>query len=251
MVAGVERVFAKRALQHTVMPEEYRLMERFVDRIQRRLAAERDESRKVRLAEIAAVKATLPAGAFQIPVSDLDLPDALIDALNPLGNAGEIMLRFLIDEARLHKMLRNAPEDAMVRVQSVLDDLALVLFSEAEAETKPVPASAETVAATTPVAAIGDPAVAEAPIEVVDFADALADADAAAERARRAKSRLDEGGDEVIAFDDEDADPDDLDKKGGKKKKKGRYLEYDEERGVVVKKRRKGAGGDDWGGWEE
>ncbi|MCS7070525.1 MAG: transcription termination factor NusA, partial [Anaerolinea sp.] len=71
MVAEVRRIMDKIAAKRVVMPEEFTYLARFADQAQRRIMQVREQARQKRLAEINAVKATLPAGAFAMPVEDL------------------------------------------------------------------------------------------------------------------------------------------------------------------------------------
>src|SRR5690606_5645205 len=109
LLTDVVAIMEKKAANRVVTPEDYRLLNHFADIVERRLQAMREEARQARLAEINAVKSTLPQFAFTVPVQDLDLPDNMIEALQPLENVGEIMLRFLIDEGRLRRLLGGGP----------------------------------------------------------------------------------------------------------------------------------------------
>lgn len=121
LIAEVRRILEKRANGLAVMQEEFNKLGEFADVVERHLLQQRQEARKARLAEINAVRLTLPQHAFNIPVSRLDLPDHVIEALQPLETAGEIMLRFLIDENRLRKLLGTQSDAALMQVQSALD----------------------------------------------------------------------------------------------------------------------------------
>ncbi|HRF93615.1 MAG TPA: hypothetical protein PLZ51_00405, partial [Aggregatilineales bacterium] len=98
----------------------------------------RNQSRAARIAEINAVKETLPQAYFDIPITALELPDHMIEALEPLGNTGEIMLRFLIDETRLKRLLGTNNESALRQVQNALDKLVIPDDGTAE-EDAPTP----------------------------------------------------------------------------------------------------------------
>ncbi len=234
LVADVERTLEKKALGRAIMPEEYNVMGRFAEAAQRVLAAQRDAARRKRLAEIEAVKSTLPQGAFQLPITALELPDEIIEALQPLENVGEIMLRFLIDENRLRRMLTHQPAEAMQHLQTALDKLVIPELDappeleapEAEiADAEPL-AEADTVSFPEELVAYTEPTAVPSAVEV----------------------------DPAAVFVDDDDDIDALDKKKGKGKgkgNKGRQLVYDEEKGeMVVKRRRKGARGE-WTEWSE
>ena len=232
MVADVQRIMEKRAANRAVMPEEFNLLAKFADVVQRRLITARDAARQARLKEIEAVRMTLPQGAFQLPITALDLPDNITEALQSFENVGEIMLRFLIDENRVRRALNDFPPDAFRRLQEALDKLVI---PEVE-----VP----------PVVEVAEPSTeAEVPVLVADETPEEAHV-RQTEEARRGKRP------EAVAavFDEEDEDVDALsDKKGKGKKKKSRQLVFDEKTGgMVVKRQRKtGRGGGDWNNWDE
>jgi transcription termination/antitermination protein NusA len=232
MVADVQRIMEKRAANRAVMPEEFNLLAKFADVVQRRLIMARDAARQARLKEIEAVRMTLPQGAFQLPLTALDLPDNILEALQSFENVGEIMLRFLIDENRVRRALNDFPPEAFRRLQEALDKLVI---PEVEAP---------------PVVEVAEPSTeAEAPVLVADETpeEALV---RQTEEARRSKRPVEA----VAVFDEEDEDVDALsDKKGKGKKKKNRQLVFDEKTGgMVVKRQRKtGRGGGDWNNWDE
>jgi N utilization substance protein A len=126
LIAEVRRIMDKKNAGLAVMPEEYTTLAGFADIVERHLVMLRNDARKARLAEINAVRQTLPRRAFDIPVTRLDLPDDIIEALQPLENAGEIMLRFLIDENRLRRLLGNQSDTALMQVQVALDKIVYV-----------------------------------------------------------------------------------------------------------------------------
>jgi transcription termination/antitermination protein NusA len=255
LVAEAERIVAKKNNGLAVMPEEYTTLSKFADAIERQQIAIRLQARQARLAEINAVKATLPAQAFQIPVTKLDLPDNIIEALQPLENAGEIMLRFLIDETRLRRLLSSQPENAIALVQAALDKLVLPeLFNDDTYEgleaTEDV--SAEVALADDMMRVVPETNVTRETedTERNSFADAVF-----ADRDPRRRKPAFEAAENFDADDDEEEDF----SSGGKPKKKNkkerqqrRQLIFDEDKGgMVVKRRRKGGRNQsDWNDFE-
>jgi N utilization substance protein A len=230
MIADVQRVIDKRAANRVVTGEEYNLLSRFADVVQRRLMAAREQARQKRLAEIETVKSTLPPAAFQTPISALPLPQNIIDALSALESVGEIMWRYLLDEKRLHQLLQDTPPDSFKQLQDALD---VMVFPEIAAPppTPLVPTESDSVPA----------AVASADEEDDPFSH-TARRDPTRQPAFAAPVTTDE--------EDEDFDPSDKNKTG-KKKKKGRQLVYDEDRGGVVVRRERKRGRGGWDDWEE
>jgi N utilization substance protein A len=241
-IADVQRIMEKRAANRAVMPEEFTTLSRFADMVQRRLMAVRDQARQERLAEINAVKKTLPPRTFQMPIEELGLPENILEVLQPLGNIGEIMWRFLMDENKLRQLLNGLPADSMSILQGALERLVIP-----EEEVLPVP---EEAAAAEAALAGAETAVGEALLRDA-FTDGAQEALApGAEQAQRAFQPV---ATEPVAFDEDE----EIDLATGKKKKgkkKGRQLVFDEKSGgMVVKRQRKGNRGRDrgWNDWEE
>ncbi len=258
LVAEIERIMEKKAANRAVMPEEYQTLARFADMVERRLQAVRDTKRQARIKEINAVKATLPQGAFLLPVDRLNIPDEMVEVLQPLGNVGEIMLRFLIDEQRIARLLEHLPPDSMERLQQALDQVVIPDVKEMAAQE----AAEEAPAAP-------EPAVAAPEVEEEVVRDAFADEPVAPEptpaagarkaglprREERAAEPEDEEAEEALDFLAGGKRPGG---KADKKKKKRerqqrRQLIFDEEIGQVIAKRRRkgGRGGQEWDEFEE
>lgn len=243
LVSEAKRIMDKKAANLTVQPEEYTTLGRFAEMVESHLLQQRIQARQARMAEIDALRATLPAHAFQIPVNRLKLPDNLIEALQPLENVGEILLRFLIDEKRIHRLLHGQPEGSVEALQIALDD-AVLEEPEIAGTPTPAPVLASPSKSTVREVPVPDDFVVNAPARPaatdVDFQTELQ------EERRRRKERTDV----VVDVDVEDDDIDALgrgkgDKKDNKKKKKGRTILYDEDRGeMVVRRQHKRTG--DW-----
>jgi N utilization substance protein A len=258
LVAEVERIMEKKSANRAVMPEEYQTLARFADMIERRLQAVRDTRRQARLAEIDAVKATLPQGAFLLSVEKLDIPDEMVEALQSMTTVGEIMLRFLIDEQRIVRLLEHLPPDSMARLQEALDKIVIPDVDELAAH------ETEAEAQETP-----EPAVEEVASEFEEdvvrdaFADEPLQPEIGVPGAK--KPVLPRRDEQVVEADEEEEEEGELllgakrpGGKGDKKKKKRerqqrRQLIFDEEIGQVIARRRRkgGRGGQDWGDFEE
>ncbi len=259
MISEVIRILEKKASNRTVQPEEYTTLSKFADIAERRLLTQRNAARAARMAEINAVKATLPQGAFELPVDALDLSGQIIEALQPVGNVGEIMWRFLIDESYLRQLLSDLPSDSFSKLQSALDKVVIPEMAEVEeepvAEVMVAPEIVEDV-----VEAVAAPVETDEDVELAAFPDEepvpampplkkpqpVIVREAVAEPATVV---LDEDADEEDASADPDK-PGEGGKKKQKEKQKRRQLVFDESSGeVVTKRRRKGrrsGGREDW-----
>jgi transcription termination/antitermination protein NusA len=254
LVQEVGVIMEKKAANLTVMPEEYRVLNQFADLVERRLQGVREDVRQARLAELNAVRATLPQHAFGIPVSELDLPDDMIEVLQPLESVGEIMLRFLIDENRLRRLLGNHPDTALEQLQEALDKIVIPEDDE-ELFTEEPQLEAEDAAPVeeAPSDELEEPEVetASPDSELVDaFPDEEVETTAPeAETPAPVIPGQPEIADDLVPeeFYEEDIDPDadsstTPKKKRKKERQKRRQLVFDENTGqTIAKRRRKGS----------
>ncbi|MCL4255217.1 MAG: hypothetical protein KJ043_15755, partial [Anaerolineae bacterium] len=211
----------------------------------------RNSARAARVAEINAVKETLPQAYFEVPISALDLPDNMIEALEPLGTVGEIMLRFLIDESRLKKLLGTNNDAALRQVQTALDKLVIP-----DADAPQIEDVDETVVEA--IASVDNESdhpempvsvVAESVQEIVS--KPVEDVINPLQEVADEKLQILQSLDTVLDFDeDEDDDVARMDDKRKKEKQKRRQLVYDEDTGQTFAKRRRKGGrkNDSWDG---
>ncbi|MDX2137884.1 MAG: transcription termination factor NusA [Chloroflexota bacterium] len=270
IITEAERILEKKALGRTIQPEEFTMLGKFADMVQRKHVANREASRRERRAQIEAVKATLPAGAFQLSLDALDLPAEMKEALKSFNTVGDIMVAALLDERRIKAKLNDFPESALRQVQDAIASIVIPEYVEsevAEVDIEPEAEPAAVVSTREPVAEAPAPApVMIAAEEGLDEApDAFPDLDEPAPvQPRRPKPQPQPvrtftpapmGAVETVVDKDEEEDIDLLETRKGtkagknKKGKKGRQVFYDEERGEsYVKRQRKGnRGGDlDW-----
>jgi N utilization substance protein A len=270
-LAEVRRITEKKIASKTIMPEEYQVLNRFAAKVEKAWQSQRERVRLTRLQEINAVRTTLPGNAFALPVSFLDLPDEIVEALEPMDNVGEIMLRFLIDEGRLKRLLSNLSGDPLPRVRDALDKIVIpdelpdkpMVVSVTEPEAlAPVaePASSSRVAA----AVEGSPEDEAAMMSVFGDEDIVESKPAAKPKQVRVLTAPvgddEEGTDEEEEEGDLDAllttepggEKKKLDRKSRKERQQRRQLVFDEEVGeIVAKRRRKGSRGrEDWEDYE-
>ena len=246
MVAEASMIMEKREANRAVMPEEYRLLGDLADIAERRQQETREEARQQRLEEINAVKQTLPQHAFDISVMDLDLPDHVIESLQPLENVGEIMLRFLIDENRLRRLLGRDAEKMLPRLQDALDRLVYAELFDDDAITEE---DAEEVVETS-----DNVVESEATVEVAEELEAVTedvlDQPETIEPEQAIVEDIDDDDDDDD-FDDDYYDDESGDSKDKRKRdrQKRRQLVYDPETGEMYTKRRRKGGrkNDSWG----
>ena len=250
VVEEVSYIMDKKANNMAVMPEEFKTLGKFADLVETRILAEKMEARKARIAEINAVRATLPPEAFEIPVQRLLLPDRILESLEPMGSVGEIMLRFLIDEERLRRLLGKEADNALQQVQDALDsimmpdtDLSELVETDDEEDT----ADVEEESTETVEEPIVDNVVEEEIIEdQPDVAPAIGAFPVVDEgKPRRKKSAKTMKVEEDVIDDDDylnEGDSEKTDQKSKKDRQKRRQLIFDEDTGQTIARRRRKGG---------
>jgi N utilization substance protein A len=287
LVAEVLRILEKKKADRAVMPEEYQTLTRFVQMAEQRLLETREAQRTKRRKAMERARPTVPAFAFTMPVSELELAKDIEDAVKFLPNVGELMVRLLGDEQHLSDMLRaaNAGADAMDAIRESIDSLVLarqeeILAAEAqtvvevplasdvvaEASAAAEPASADAEDEDAPPAFVDDERPAPVKSHVVPDEptkrlrrDAFPSRDREPQAGRVAQPSLGAAAPAAPAAPSANPNAEDTDDYGqprnkGKKKskKQGRELVFDERRGEVISRRkRKGNRRGEWGEGEE
>lgn len=176
LMEEAQRILNKRDENRTIMPEEYRVLNDMANLAETALFDAREEARQARLAEIEAVKATVPPQLFEIPVSQLEVSPHILAKLESLENVGEIMWRFLIDERRVSHMLRGLPVSAFESVKEALDEIMVAammgeLDMSADEEVEVVAEDTDQVSAEAALPAEEEETVAEeTPVVAIDEA---------------------------------------------------------------------------------
>jgi N utilization substance protein A len=240
LARSAEVILAKKAEGKPITPEEYTLLSKLVDTLEKKAARGRQEQRAAKAEKAAAIRATIPAAARQMPLATLQLPERLnrILADSDYDSVGAIMETLALDENRLLRLESFANRD----LEEVKKAIAKVTFpAEPEPEpapaTEPAPAEAQEAQAEpseAPVAAAQpEGAEAAAVLEVADAAEAEAE-DEEEEDLETLQFKDDEEEEEV------DASGKKKGKKKGKKQRQTMEIEYDEELGVyITRKKRK------------
>jgi transcription termination/antitermination protein NusA len=273
LFAEAERILEKKALNRAIQPEEFTMLGKLADMVQRKWMQSREVVRKERRAQIEGVKKTLPPGAFQTPIDKLDLPDAMKEALRIFNTVGDIMLVALLDERRIKAKLGDFDDTALTQVQDALARVVINEYVEPQAGEEVVEEAiaAEAILVDDQPIPVAPPVAVLAEAEGDDMAlpDAFPDLpEAAAPAAPRAKpqpgarpQRTYDPAPAVAAptaaapvFEDEDVDSV-LNKgtKAGKNKKgkKNRQVVFDEDRGESYVKRQRKSGRADWQDWDD
>jgi len=253
MMRTVEGILQRKAEGRPLAPEDYTLLARLVDLVEKRLARGRQEERAAKAERAAAIRASIPSVARQMALAELNLPEPLYRALTDAEykTVGDVMETLALDETRLLKT-EGISEKHLAEIKTAIGQLTF----PPEPEPAPVEAAGELARHSEPgvsAAEIIEP-TAEAGAEGVGEAEAVtAFADV---RAPTVEGEIEE--EDVEDFeskDDEDDEEDETGKKKGKKKAKKRpvvEITYDEELGVYIKqKKRKASRAGDLFGIEE
>lgn len=138
----IEAVLAKKAEGRPVTPEEYTLLNRFVDRIERGAQYRREAVLDAQREERAALEATLPQGAFDIPLEELGLSPSLAIKISGEGfsTIGDLMMQLKQDADRILGIEGVGPK-AFETIQEALASFKFPEVAKPEPQ-KPVAAPA-------------------------------------------------------------------------------------------------------------
>ena len=260
-LSAIEEVLAKKAENRPVTPEEYDMLAKFIDRVERRTSEMKAEAVRVAEGDVSlAEQAGVPAGAFEMPLEKAGIKEHVFNILTESGieTVGSLMVKMKLDPNSVLGLPGVGPK----AIQNIEECLAALTFPEevpAEPEVKPAPeAVAEAVSESQPEAA-------ESGAEALSAEEMPAGEKQVAVK-KEARKHLeeeeeDEGHKDGVSLDDlftmkpeifqstsTESEEDEAGKKKGKKgKKKSVALEFDEERGEVVSRKKHKRGGDDFG----
>lgn len=280
----IESILAKKAAGRPIMPEEYRELTQFVDRVEQGVLARRQEVVQAEKARQEAVRATIPEVAFQMPLETLGLAKRWEGLLSKAGYAtvGDLMYQMKIDSDAILALNGIGPK-AMQEIETALEELTWPEVEEAEVLAEGMP-EAELAEGAPQVEEL-EAAIVEQPEPEVELAEVLAEvvpgaegvqepealpAEAAqlAEAPDEAEESQEEAAplsmDEIFTLrpealemvteldEEEDEKLEEKDKKGRRKKKKKRRkyieMEYDPDKDVtIVRRKRKRSAGE----WDE
>jgi N utilization substance protein A len=251
-IPAVEEVLAKKAEGKAVTPEEYDMLAKFIDRVERRTSEMKAEAVRVAEGNISlAEQAGVPAAAFSMPLEQAGIKEHVYNILTEAGieTVGSLMVKMKLDPNSVLGLPGIGPK----AIQNIEEALAALTFPEPPpAEPEPAPApEAETAPAAQPQV---EAAAVEMPVVEKQ-------APAKKEAKKPLEVEEDEGHKDGVSLDElfalkpeifqsgqvEDEDELKGKKKGKKGKKKGVALEYDEELGEVVSRKKHKRGSDDFG----
>lgn len=130
----IEIALTKKSEGRPVTPEEYTLLGRFVDRLERGAQYRREAELDARLEERTALESTLPKGAFDIPLEELGLAPSLAIKITGEGytTIGDLMLQLKVDSERIASISGVGPA-AMEAIKQALANFKFPEVAEPEA----------------------------------------------------------------------------------------------------------------------
>ena len=265
LIAESHRIMEKKRLELTVMPEEYKSLDRFAGIVEQALQDQRNETRERLLRKRDTLKDTLPPSIFKLPLDVLAVSQGILDLLEPYGNVGEVMLTCLVDDAIVGRKLAALEDDSpMDELQTALDTVMTsnieLLLEEAISiedggDEEPAAEAAEPAKDEEPTASAEPSESGEDELLLDAFGQPIVGEDAAAvgPEAEKPAPKPGDAVEEAAYYDDENESEFELDLSKSKKQRredrqKRRQLILDEESGeVIAKRRRKGRRGS----WDE
>ncbi len=284
-IAKIEALLARKAEGRPLAPEEYDQMARFVDRIEKRTAF-KPEPEKIDVDQLEALRAQIPADAFETNILDSGLPEHIAYILQEAGysTTAELAIQMKLQPDEILRLNGIGPR-AMQEINNLMAALderaaaereALLAQQAAEAEEVAEAPAAEAAAPAEPVLEVpaaveAEPSAAElaeeAPRvevelepEVFEAETAVPEVEPVEEAVEEEEPSLDklfelkpEALEPVIFSEDEEEEEivgAGKDKKKGKKKKKKHVqVEYDPDRDAVIVRRKHRRDGEGWD-WE-
>jgi N utilization substance protein A len=272
-IPKIEDLLQKKAEGRPLSIEDNTFMTRFVDRIEKRGEADRKAEDEALQTRIKAIKALIPAKAFETPILDVELKEHILIILQEadIESLGDLILRVKLDPDSILSINGIGPKahaDIIDLVENLKFPEEVVAVSAGEAPEEAVEETTETLAeiAATPVEEPAGTVISEGEVpEVVsevseevkeqvveevhpEITAEPHDEELVFEELFKVDSeKFDFGSEDEGAVDEEGALVDD-DKKKKSKKKKGYTVEYDpdKDQATVKRKHKRDDAWEDW-----
>lgn len=271
LLSQISVMVAKKAEGRPLTPEEYEVMARFVDRVEKR-SSQQVPAKKVEDARTHEIQAAIPPDLFKKNILDSGLAEHVAYILQEAGFAtvGDLVTQMKLEPDRVFKLQGIGPR-AMTDINNLMDSLTPVLEgetpqAEVPAAVIPVEEAPQEVAAPVveePVVAAVEPVLVA--VETLAPAEAPAEILAVEATAQTEVETSEAGGEkEEVSFDElfrlkssvptqeiEEEEDDSDSSKSKKQKKKKKFVEvtYDPDRDVMVVRKKHKRGGEPWD-WE-
>ena len=259
-IPRMEDMLARKADGKPLTPEEYDLIAKFVDRVERKAIAKTEAQHKAEEEKLAAVRESIPVSAFETSILDAGLPDHVAYLLQEAGyfSAGDMALQFKQDPDVIEK-LQGIGIRAMENIRAIVTQLdeqlaaeqkAAEVVEEQPAEVVEIPETVDELPAAevqvlTPEEL--EQVVETTPVEketAVEVTEEVPEVEPSLEELFTLRPEV---LDTASISEDEESDDSGKDKKKGKKKGKHVVVTYDPDRDMtLVQKKHKRGGGWEW-----
>jgi N utilization substance protein A len=208
-IPQLELVLAKKAEGRPVTPEEYQLLNQFVDRIERGAIRQRQAEIQAEEERKRVAQAKIPSKAFEIPLEDFKVSDRVYAVISEAGflTVGDLMLEMKLNPDSILALNGMGPK-AMSELEKAIDALTEELCAEEPVEEveavseEPVVAEAEQPEGE--LVTEEAPAVETEPAEAVEASAEAQPAEEIAEPASEVAELVEEpAADEVVAVEPE------------------------------------------------
>lgn len=269
----VEELLARKAEGRPLAPEEFEVLVRFVDRVERRSSVSPAADKTV-VDEIEVARNLIPADAFELSILDSGLPEHVAYILQEAGfsSLGEMAVQMKVRPDDILRLNGIGPR-ALQEINNMVTALDERKAAEDEAAQAVVEAEAEGVEVEPVTVKIGEagaavePGVEEQPVETETAVEEQDQATEVVEPVESEPVVEEEPEEEETSFDklfelrtavippstyedeEEDESTGDKTKKKGKKKKKHVQVEYDPDKDETIVYRKHRRDGEDWD-WE-
>ena len=258
--AKIEDMLARKADGKPLTPEEYDLMARFVDRVERRTIAQLEPEQKAIEQELTLeLRQIIPASLYDKNILDSGLPEHVAYILQEAGysTVGELAVQSKRNPDAIFKLQGIGPK-AMQEIDALMESvLTPVEATEALVETTSETAA---VAVTTPEA-VETPAVMEPMPDIVEVVEPAIEAPVKTE-AKTAEAEEEEEEEGEVSFEElfslktaleqsrgageGQTTTEDADKKAKKKGSKYVEIEYDPDRDLTITRKKHKRAGEGW-----
>jgi N utilization substance protein A len=150
-ILQVQNTLTKKAENRPIPPEEFQVLSRFVDRVQRAVIMERDAARKILRSKLEVIREHVPPAAYETPLEEIGLSSRVLNLLLEADYrfAGNVMEQLELDEDKILGLQGFGPK-SMEELRASLDayefpEVEIVEVPEAEAALEEKEAVAEEV----------------------------------------------------------------------------------------------------------
>ncbi len=232
LVRPVSEALAKKAEGRPLPPEDYQAMEQLVSLVESALSLQRESRRKAQARRLAEIRKNIPQPAYEIPLSDIGLDEALVAALTGAGftNIAQTFEQITLDPDPILAL----PEVGARSLEDIRTQLQTAILAAKAVEPEPV---AAVVAATEPAAAAPE----GAPVSEAEAGAAEAVVPEGEAPAEGEAGLIPEGAPVVEGAEEEEEEEGGTGKKKKSKKKKQVTVEFDPDLGVTLAHRKRKA----------